>query len=447
MTSDDDHHHHGKIRTTFAIIPRSFFQTMSKYVRQDKSVRKHPVPSSATSLLRAPDVPAAPKERPGWKGPGFVKKAPKKSTRAVQAVTRAENIQEQHLDPALQQSLLNVFRAALPVCEDYDALKPTLEAIRVSVSQGDFQIAFSKLDWLEVYAVRWSPNRALCVATVLVELCKEFGDEEVCFKSLLRARDQHDTKGIASNIGSAEEPFLNAVCFGGGAAEIMAFAALSRHILPQAAASKPKTPDLAADTGLATSELATPAIELRLCDQADWTHVISSLKTGLNTPPVLSKYASQAARDKNSSFVPPGALRTTFTQRDILQLTQEEIRALVGSKPTLITIFFTLNDLHIVSKAKTASFLMKLGLEAHRDSLLLIIDNSMEAEKVGDQHGKKWSTFKNLLDLVIMDKKVSLWEELVRDSNRAFKLERGLKFPISLENQKIQLHLFKSLPR
>lgn len=417
---------------------------MSKYVRQEKSLRKHPVACSAMSPLRAPDVPVAPRERPGWKGPGFVKKAPKQAARAVQAARRAENVQVQHLDPAVQQSLLNVFRTALPVCEDYEALKPTLEAIRGAVCEGSYQMAFWREDWLEAYAVRWSPNRALCVATVLVDLGRELVNG-AGFEDILRVRDERAVDGAAPDASNIRHAPLSAVCFGGGAAEVMAFAALSRHFWSQTATCKLES--VTADSTAAISDRKSTLVDLHLLDQADWAPVISSLQAGLHTPPVLSKYASQAAKDRNAPFVAPGVLKTTFTRRDVLQLNQEDIRALVGSQPTLITICFTLNDLHLVSKAKTASFLMKLGLGAHEDSLLLIIDNSLEAEKSDEQNDRKWSTFSGLLDLIIMDKKACLWKELVRDQNRVFKLEKGLNFPVSLENQRVQIHLFKRLPK
>jgi 25S rRNA (uracil2843-N3)-methyltransferase len=110
---------------------------MSKYVRQEKSQRKHPVASSASSLIKAPVVPAAPKERPGWKGPGFTKKAPKQPSRPApsSSTLTTSNIQEQLLPIELQQLLLNIFRTTFPACRDYEGLKPILKEIKDALSE------------------------------------------------------------------------------------------------------------------------------------------------------------------------------------------------------------------------------------------------------------------------------------------------------------------------
>ncbi|PBP28153.1 hypothetical protein BUE80_DR001054 [Diplocarpon rosae] len=408
---------------------------MSKYVRQDKSQRKHPVASSATSLLRAPPVPAAPRERPGWKGPGFLKRAAKQPAQAASATRGAVKVQEPRLPPALQQLLMNVFRTALPVCQEYESLKPTLQQIRIAVAEGDYQKAFSRLGWLEAYAVRWSPNRALCAATLLVDLGEEFHDE-AWFQSLLGIRDEGR---------SAHSP-LAAVCFGGGAAEITAFAAALRFLLPRPSATTPvpSGPDSPTATAPGLAGAAAPILRLHLVDRANWAPVISCLETGLTTPPVLSRYASRGARDTNAPFLPPGALETTFRQSDVLAADQAGLEAMIGSHASLITIFFTLSDLHNFSTAKTAAFLLKADEAVAKQD-----DVGTEREEKEKEKQKRKYAIQNLLDVVLLEKhvagpgRVSAWEELVRDRSRLFKLEREVKFPLSLENIKFQVHLFR----
>jgi 25S rRNA (uracil2843-N3)-methyltransferase len=82
---------------------------------------------------------------------------------------------------------------------------------------------------MEAYAVRWSPSRALCYAAVLAELCEEFG-EETCIQVLLKREPINADRSSESSWNVARP--AQAVCFGGGAAEIMAFGALLRYLHP-----------------------------------------------------------------------------------------------------------------------------------------------------------------------------------------------------------------------
>ncbi len=364
------------------------------------------------------------------------------------------NIQEQYLPIELEQLLLNIIRTAIPVCQEYDSLKPTLQEVRLAISGGDFERAFYRLDWLEAYTARWTPSRALCCATFLVDLCKEFQDE--FWTNCFVGAQAKQSKSIEAVKGDAKDGHLKAVCFGGGATETIAFAGALRYfraqsLIPRSIQTGPYPETL---TGEATTSPFTPILNLHLIDMADWKPVVSTLMSGLITPPVLSKYASQTAKDKNAAFITADVLRTSFLKSDILKASQEDLISILGSQPSLITIFFTLNDMFAFSTAKTTAFLLKLTLAAPTDSLLLVVDSvkSMQATTEKDEVWKEKRKFglHNLLDLVLMDKHVSrpvnmtsAWEELVRDPIRLFKLAEGLQFPIGLENMRFQVHLFK----
>ncbi|KAL2066259.1 hypothetical protein VTL71DRAFT_2330 [Oculimacula yallundae] len=416
---------------------------MSKYIRHEKSQRKHPVASSATSLIKAPMVPTAPKERPGWKGPGFNKKTPRQAQLPSQSklsrVTVA--VQEQIIPLAHQQLLLNVVRAAFPLCQDYETLKPMLQGIRLALAEGDSDKAFSSQDWMEAYAVRWSSTRALSCATLLLSIVEEFGEETRIQNYLDGRRTSESTTRI--------------VCFGGGSTEIMAFAASLRHISEEQNNDNTSTRPAVTDGPSKAAVSPLSRVDLYLVDKADWAPVVSNIELGLFNPPELSKYASQSAKLNNASFIASADMSTSFLQKDILVASQEDLAAVLGPTPSLITFFFTLNDLHAISSAKTAALLLKLTLLAPRDSLLLVVDSvepSSEAvvgvDGVGMEKGRyrmgKW------LDIVLMgqfesagvsDK--SAWREIVRDENRVFRLAEGLKFPISLDHVNFQVHLFK----
>ncbi|KAH7370512.1 hypothetical protein BKA65DRAFT_488597 [Rhexocercosporidium sp. MPI-PUGE-AT-0058] len=416
-----------------------------KYVRQEKSQRKHPVASSASSLITAPVVPTVPKERPGWKGPGFIKKTPKQAQQSGQSNSaRATSIiQEQRLPIPLQQLLLNVLQKAVPACRDYEILKPMLQEIRLALSNGASDGAFSRPDWMDAYVVRWSSIRALSCATVLAAMF-DLVAEDVWVQNLLKDRR------------TIESP-SRATCFGGGPTELMAFAAVLRHIRPPL--TDLKSPGIVQpqtdDGSSAVPEVAAPIMKLHLVDKANWTPSVLCLETGLLSPPVLSKYASQSAKLNNISFIPPGDLSTSLLQTDILGASQDELAAIIGSTPSLITFFFTLDDLHTTSTAKTAALLLKLTLVAPKDSLLLVVDspepppNAAAGVEEAENKKRRYRMGK-WLDLVLMDKFVfadapgkPAWKYLLRDEDRLFKLGEGLKFPISLDHVRFQIHLFK----
>ncbi|RDW65622.1 hypothetical protein BP5796_10314 [Coleophoma crateriformis] len=433
---------------------------MSQFVRQKKSQRKHPIVSSTTSLLKGPAVPVAAKERPGWKGPAFIKKGPKQQRpQTVASSSAAPNIQEQSLPLELQQLLLNIFRTTFPVCQEYEMLKPTLREINNALLVGDHEKAYSQPDWLEAYTVRWSPNRALCYASILVGLCEEF-PEEPSIRKLLGSANFDNGEGL-DYTKIITNP-LKMICFGGNAAEVMAVAAMIRHISPDAA-GKPigetfESESTAGSTAVlplseSTAPMQTP--DVHLVDIANWVSVISALQTGLVTAPTLSKYASAAAKANNASFLGPEVLKPSFQQINVFDASQEELTSMIGAEPALVTIFFTLNDLRISSVTKTATFLLKLTLAMPRKSLLLVVDpqdvpSEDAAQNSHTGEAKPMYSINSLLDMVLMEKHTTngiadkpAWTKLVEDRSRLFKLDEKLKYPLSLENIKLQVHLFK----
>jgi 25S rRNA (uracil2843-N3)-methyltransferase len=436
---------------------------MSRYFRQEKSQRKHPVASSSTSLIEAPVVPAAPKERPGWKGPGFTKKTPKQHSRPTpsSSIPLALNIQEQYLPIELQQLVLNIFRANFPACQDYEGLKPTLKEIKDALSDRDFEQAFGPLDRLEAYAVRWSPNRALCYASILIEICKEFR-QDVWVKRLVGDEDS-DAEELLEYPENTARP-LNIVCYGGGAAEVMAFGAILRYVRP-ATTGKPFASSVQSEAvtksmgslSISGALALSPILNLHLVDIANWAPIVSSLQTGLTTPPILSKYASASAKANNASFLAPDLLNTSFHQCNIFEASQDELESMIGVETALITLFFTLSDLHASSVAKSTAFLLKLTLATPKNSLLLIVDSfesSSEPTVEKDDQGKEKKRYPMhyLLELALMEKRLPkvadekpAWQKLVGDESRLFKLKEGLKYPIGLENIRFQVHLFGKL--
>ncbi|CZT11429.1 uncharacterized protein RAG0_15575 [Rhynchosporium agropyri] len=416
---------------------------MSKYVRQEKSQRKHPVASSASSLIKAPAVPEAPRERPGFKGPGFLKKTVKQARQPQQSkASRVDPAYQEQLIPnADQQLLLNILRTTFPVCLDYETLKPILQGIRVALSEGNSEKAFSRLDWMQAYAVRWSSTRALCCATILLSIADELSEETHIHDFLTGT--------------CADDSLWRIVCFGGGPTEVLAFAAALRHNQPLGNEQLPDKMPLATEDPSVASVSPSPTVNLYLVDKANWAPVVSNLELELVTPPVLSKYASQSAHNNNLPFLHSSTLRTAFIRKDILTASQEELTSIIGPAPSLITFFFTLHNLYNTSSARAAALILKTTLLAPKDSLLLIVDLAEPASETAvgtDGAGVEKGRFRmgTWLDLVLSGQlgpediaQKSPWKELIKDEYRVFKLAEGLKFPVSLDHVTFQVYLFK----
>jgi len=451
---------------------------MSQYDRLEKSRRKHEPSNSGASRA----APPPPKQRPEWKGPGFsTKKITKSNTRApVQA--SLPNIQPQLLPLDLQQLVLNLFRITFPISQDPDALKPILQNIKDALFKRDFELAFGCEELCEAYAVRWSPSRVLGYSNLLAWIVAECKDEK-WIKSL---------QGDGSDASNSSEP-LNVLCIGGGAAEVATFNSLVRHLRPRSRGKPAGELEKSMERlGIPGTDEGNAIMNIHLVDAAPWSSVISKLQSGLTTPPMLSKYASASARAANTSFIQPGATNVTFTQADILHLNKQELVGLIGIEPAFVTMFFTLNELYTTSIAKTTKLLMELSLACREGTLLCIIDSagsysevagsklnekSNSTSKVSEQENAPSSSSKELNSAIsettsktvtfseenevskkypmhwLMDRtllaketgKMSLWEKLIVDESRWFRLDESLKYPISLENMRFQVHLFKRL--
>ncbi|KAH8645727.1 hypothetical protein BX600DRAFT_163088 [Xylariales sp. PMI_506] len=422
---------------------------MPKFERQAQSQRKHG-PPSVSSASKAPRPP--PSTRPGWTGPSLLKKAarnPQSSASSSAPKPVAPTLQDHLLPDELLQLTLDIFRDTFPASQDFAALKPLLHQINHALLQRDFDTAFGSQEFREGYAIRWSPSRTLAYSNLLASICEQRGDD-LWVQQLI----EDDVDGKAAKV----------VSFGGGAAEVMAFASLSRH-LRKDVAGRPSDGTLArGEDGLedfpASSESspATTAFNLHLIDTADWSMVASKLQAGLVTPPMLSKYASATARAMNAAFLTPQAANIDFTRADVLAFTLEELQSIIGTQASLLTFFFTLNDLYNTSIPKATSFLRKITSVVPSGSLLLVVDSpeisfGTGSAKDGEEktgYPMDWILDKTLLQVEKQkegeDKPEPAWEKVLDDANRLYKLpEKGLNYPVSMENLRMQVHLYRRL--
>lgn len=427
---------------------------MGKYDRKEKSQPKHgKPPSSGASKAPARITPGV----PGWKGPGYIhkKKKPQRPSTDSGSAAAAEPPRLDHALPAeLEQLMIDVFRAAFPASNDFDALKPTLQEVKDALFKRDFDAAFGRAEFLEAYAIRWSPSRALGYAQLMAWICEERADD-ACIRRLV-------------GDGGGQTP-ARVVCFGGGAAEIMAFSGLLRHLRPSDAAGKPDPPpneDVSKDLqalSISEADSSPTLLDLHLIDTADWASVLSKLHACLETRPTLSKYASAAARATNASFLSPGAVKHTFTRSDVLSCSTEDLRAAIGPDPALLTLLFTLNELYTASMPRTTAFLLKLTEATPKGSLLLVVDSpgSYSETAVGNAkegEEKKKYPMSWLMDYALVPKPkkktgdvdkggeeepTCAWEKVIAEDSVWYRLEEDLEYPVSLENMRFQIHVFK----
>ncbi|KAI9742292.1 MAG: hypothetical protein M1818_004192 [Claussenomyces sp. TS43310] len=448
---------------------------MSRYERQEKSKKKHPIVSSSTprNPSGAPKT-TQPSQRPGWRGPGFSKKSKSSASGPAGATAAGANSSkdeaEQQQPPAQrltreqQQQLLGIFRTTFPASADPEGLKPTLQSIKSALHARDFARAFGSRAFLEAYALRWSPSRALCYAEALARLADDFPDDPVF--SALRAA------GAKPQEPEPEPAAGGVVCLGGGAAEVVAVAGLLRYLdaTPVSAPGALAGAEHLVDPSVASSfegRASAPRLHLHLVDSAPWDGVVTQLSAALTAPAPLSKYASAAARAANAPLLPPGSVALTFTPRDLLDTSRDDLAALVArghaddsgdgsAPPTLITLLFTLNELYAASLSRTTLLLLHLTAVTAPGTLLLVIDSPGSYSEAplgsGPEGSRKRYPMQWLLDHALLEQQQhveagkeqpSAWKKLVGDESRWFRLPEGLKYPLSLENMRFQMHLFR----
>ncbi|KAI9643824.1 hypothetical protein NHQ30_007175 [Ciborinia camelliae] len=385
--------------------------------------------------------------RPGWKGPGFTKKAepkPKKS----KAEEEKELAPKESLVPVkLQQLLLNIFRDTFSGVIDSDDFRQLLQDVKGALYDRDFSRAFGREDYLEVYSARWSPSRSLCYASILLDLQEHFGE---IFPRDGKAQLEVDTEvatDAPSTTFSSSKPRV--VSIGGGAAEIVAFGGFLKHgIKPSVTGTSSESADEAM-ASLTLSDIKQE-IELSLVDTASWGNVCNKLHTGLTTPPPISKYASAAAKEANSSLIRPEDFTEKFLEHDVLAMSQTDLGDLFGKRPVLVTLFFTLNELYTASISKATSFLLNITSVLPAGSLLLVVDSpgSYSETKVGTEEKKYPMKF--LLDHTLIETQKSRGKESIPDwvkvhseDSQWFRLSEELRYPIPLENMRYQVHLYR----
>ncbi|KAL9038829.1 MAG: hypothetical protein Q9214_005127 [Letrouitia sp. 1 TL-2023] len=374
----------------------------------------------------------------------------------------------------LQQRILNIFKNAFADKINQE-LPEVVQAVKRSLYNRNFSEAFGSDKFLEAYAIRWSPSRALAYLDVLLNLedlydrlfgflikttkankFLEFSTEE---SHLECTKHPKEKLPLGANLGG------KIACIGGGAgAEIIALAGFLQCTYAHKHTAEP---ELCYRGNPSVSHQLTPAkLKIHAIDVADWSIVLQKLQSGITTPPEISQYASASAKAANRPLIDHDYFSLAFTQQDVLQLTKEQSSDLFKDA-TLVTFMFTLNELYSTSISSTTTLLLSLSSTISAGSLLLVIDSptsyasvksnssmaqAHETDGVCEREQKKYP-MQWLLDHTLLqsasegngkrDDQTGSWEKLVDNNSRWFRLSERLTFPIKLEDTRMQVHLYR----
>jgi 25S rRNA (uracil2843-N3)-methyltransferase len=343
---------------------------------------------------------------------------------------------------------LNIFRDSFSERFNPD-LPDVLQQIKGHLYNRNFLQAFGRDEYLEVYAARWSPSRALGYLQIF-----------------------HDVTGVIlknEELGCTTQREIRIACLGGGAgAEIVSLAGtLHLHLQTRKNPSSVVGFKDTEPNDQSNQEPQQPSLRfvVTFVDIANWDQIAQKLYTSLTNPPPLSAYASASAKAANKPLVPQTALEAVFKQHDVLNLSLESISGVLENQD-LVTILFTLNELCTTSLAKTQAFLLRLTKSVTPGVLLLVVDSAGSYSTVSLNGKEKKYPMHWLLDHTLLrhaksstkdatadadgeaearKEEVPMWEKLREEESTWFRVPAGLKYPLELENMRFQLHLYRRL--
>ncbi|KAF5003373.1 hypothetical protein FDECE_10079 [Fusarium decemcellulare] len=363
---------------------------------------------------------------------------------------------------AEQQRLLDIFANAFNSVLTSDGFTSLLQEVKQALFNRDFAAAFGREDYLEAYAARWSPTRALCYATVFLSirehldgiLTPDQGPDSRSLDSSTSAQvgltqdadtlhktagDNIDKKEISSTTGKESDEV-----------------AKSDNTPSTSSAQSRNTLRMLSVGGCAAEHLALASYlqttsrygRLTLLDSAPWAAVTSLLETATTVPPPISKYASAALRAANHALLDPGQLSLDVAQQDVLALDADSLSSWCanGKVPIVLTLLFTLNELYTDGGiGKTTKFLKNLGQVLAGGSLVLVVDSPGSYSEAALGKEKKRYPMQWLLDHTLLETDTPgySWDKLQSDDSIWFRLPEGLSYPIPLENMRYQMHLYR----
>lgn len=344
----------------------------------------------------------------------------------------------------------------------------------------EFEKAFADEGCLEAYAVRWSAVRAVAYVGV-------FG--------------QGGLGGVLRGVGGKKKGGGKVVCFGGGAgAEVVALGGLVGWRGVEGGGGGDGggegEGDRDGDEGGGEGEVVK-GWDIVVLDIAPWASVLSKLETAITTSPISSSPATPNSNSNSTTTTANGPLihsanfNLTFQQRDILDMSNQQLKDLCQDAK-IVTLMFTLNELYSISIAKTTKMLLDLTGCLEQGCLLVVVDSpgsystlalnnngkggsseisprheeglgpggGTEKEREKEKGVKKYP-MKWLLDYTLLEvakdgggdeggsegeaEGGKRWEKLHSEDSRWCRLREELRYPIALEDMRMQVHVYRRL--
>lgn len=261
----------------------------------------------------------------------------------------------------------------------------TLQSVKSSLFNKDYQQAFAEQGRREAYAARWVPSRALIYRRIF----REMGGGRVLRKALFGG--QGKGKGKAIMLG------------GGAGSEVLALGSWL---------GEEEEEDLE----------GAVQVEILAVDSSDWSSILLSQKNALLASyPSLNKFT------------------VNFLQSDILSPSSSIPYSTAG----LITLLFTISELFLQSRASTLSLLSSLTSQTQRGTLLLIIESaSLSLIPIGNA-GNLYP-LGLLLDKALSEDKGrgegerARWEVVEEEESKWYRMPQGSEgcYPLGLENSR-----------
>lgn len=380
----------------------------------------------------------------------------------------------------LQQLLVNVFRDAFST-QFGTNLSSLIQEVKQHLFNRDFDQAFGSQKYLEAYAIRWSPSRALAYLDIFANL-PDLRDSVIrCSlpvtsnaESLetpagsstsrppdVQSDDDRNSLGPSAQASSDGQKACKVVSLGGGAgAEIVALAGYAHHLRPASGSDHSMEERTSTSSDCTADHWKARKLVLTTVDIADWSPVVHALHENVTQPPHLSQFASSAAKAANKPLVDLESFSCAFHQRDLLDLSVEDLTDVLKDA-SMVTIMFTLNELYSVSMAKTTNFLLALTFLLETGTLLLVVDSpgSYSSVAVGSsgetspggtvkKYPMQWLLDHTLLEASSIGSSKTTseggqWEKILSEDSRWFRVPEGLKYPVTLENMRYQIHLYR----
>ena len=361
------------------------------------------------------------------------------------------SIRKQPLLPVeVLQTVLNVFKNTFSSRFDLD-LPRHIQQVKQHLYNRDFDLAFGQDDFLKAYAVRWSPSRALAYTNI-------FCTNPIISESLLGAtlQDESLIPGSSSEIAQhndvSEKESNEVVCIGaGGGAEVVALGVSLKYLESRAHSlqiDSNNTRSLSRDGKCA-------GFCVKAIDLADWASIVADLHADMHPSlPSLSDMSMKSTSVEQSSY------KMSFKRQNVLKMELSDL-AMTFTGTRMVTLMFALNELYSNSMTDTTNFLLALTMITSTGTLLLVIDSpgSYSTVKLGGDpkaSGTKKYPMQWLLDHTLLksaaisssknsSEGADQWEKLENRESEWFRLPKSLTYPISLEDMRYQMHLYRRL--